>query len=124
MRVRSSIGVTLFPQDDSAPERLLRHADRALYALKESKDEPAAAMDASSMPRRMSRNTSGRRRFSRCFDPGNLRIYYQPVIDLQTGEVSGVEALARLANTDNTLLLPGDFLPQFSAADLVTLPIR
>ncbi len=118
--VRSSVGVTLFPQDDSAPERLLRHADRALYALKESKDEPTrrwtvfhAEADEQKYVRQKTILT--------LFRSGNLRIYYQPVIDLQTGEVSGVEALARLANTGNTLLLPGDFLPQFSAADLVIL---
>ncbi len=118
--VRSSIGVTLFPQDDSAPERLLRHADRALYALKESKDEPAqrwtvfhAEADEQKYVRQKTILT--------LFRSGNLRIYYQPVINLQTGEVAGIEALARLANTGDTLLLPGDFLPQFSAADLVIL---
>ena len=118
--VRSSIGVTLFPQDDSAPERLLRHADRALYAWKEGEDEPAqrwmvfhAEADEQKYVRQKTILT--------LFRSGNLRIYYQPVIDLQTGQVSGVEALARLANGKSPLLLPGDFLPQFSAADLVVL---
>ena len=118
--VQSSLGVTLFPQDDSAPERLLRHADRALYALKESKEPPAqrwtlfhAAADEQKFVRQKTILT--------LFRSGNLRIYYQPVIDLQSGEVSGIEALARLAGSNNSLLLPADFLPQFGAADLVVL---
>ncbi len=118
--VHSSIGVTLFPQDDSAPERLLRHADRALYALKESNEEPAqrwmafqAEVDEQKFVRRKT--------ILSLFRSGNLRIHYQPVVDLQTGQVSGIEALARLADNDNLLLSPADFIPQLNAADLVAL---
>lgn len=118
--VESSMGVTLFPQDDSAPERLLRHAERALYALKESKEQPIqrwtlfhAAADEQKFARQKTILT--------LFRSGSLRIYYQPVVDLQSGQVSGIEALARLAGSNNSILLPGDFLPQFGAADLVLL---
>jgi diguanylate cyclase (GGDEF)-like protein len=118
--VRGAIGVTLFPEDDSVPERLLRHADRALYALKESKEEPArrwmmfqAEVDEQKFVRQKT--------ILSLFRSGNVQIHYQPVVDLQTGTVSAIEALARMADNDNSLLLPADFIPQLSAADLVAL---
>jgi diguanylate cyclase (GGDEF)-like protein/PAS domain S-box-containing protein len=107
--VRATIGLTVFPADDSSPERLLRHAERALYTLKESKEEPEqrwmvyhAAEDEQKHQRQKTIRS--------LFRSGNLVVHYQPVIDLQSGRVSGIEALA-----------PAEFLPQLTAADLVTL---
>lgn len=118
--VRSSIGVTLFPNDNSGPDRLLRHADRALYALKESKehvDQRWMLFQAEADERKFVRQKT----ILSLFRAGNLRVHYQPVIDLQTGRVAGVEALARLADTDGSLLAPAEFIPQLGAADLVSL---
>lgn len=118
--VRGNIGVTLFPQDDSAPERLLRHADRALDALKEDTEEPAqrwVIFQAEADQKKYVRQKT----ILSLFRSGNLRVYYQPVINLQTGRVSGIEALARLAGEGDSLLLPGEFLPQLSEADLIAL---
>lgn len=118
--IRSSIGVTLFPQDESGPDRLLRHAERALFALKESAEE----VDQRWM---LFHADSDQQKYTRqktivsLFHAGNLRVHYQPVIDLQTGAVAGVEALARLADTDGSLIAPTDFIPQLNAADIVTL---
>ncbi len=120
LALRSSMGVTLFPQDDSAPERLLRHADRALYSFKESKDEPVerwTLFQAEADERKHVR----RKTILSLFRSGCVRIHYQPVVDLQTGRVSGIEALARLADGDNILLPPSEFIPQLNAADLSAL---
>ncbi len=118
--MRCSIGVTVFPKDDSAPERLLRHADRALYAFKESDEQPSqrwmlfqAEVDEQKYVRQKTILT--------LFRSGNIRVHYQPVVDLQTGEVSGIEALARLVDTESSLLPPAEFIPRFGTADLVAL---
>lgn len=58
--------------------------------------------------------------FTTLLNAGGLRNYYQPVIDLQTGAVSGVEVLARLVDHGD-IFGPGDFLPGFSAQTLRTL---
>lgn len=121
--VRTSTGVTIFPQDDALPEQLLRHADRALYTLKEDKEEPEQRWmlyQAQADERKFLRQKT----ILALFRAGNIRVYYQPVINLQTGRVSGVEALARLVDQDNNLLLPAEFLPQLSASDLTTLTHR
>lgn len=120
LAMRGSMGATLFPNDDSAAERLLRHADRALYSFKESKDEPEqrwmlfqAEADEQKIVRR--------RTILTLFRAGNMRLHYQPVIDLQTGKISGIEALARLADNNGSLLPPGEFIPQLNPADLAAL---
>lgn len=118
--VRSRTGVTLFPKDDSAPERLLRHADRALYAFKESKDEPVhrwKVFHAEADEQKYIRQKT----ILSLFRSGNLQVHYQPVIDLQTGEVSGIEALARLGSDMESLLLPADFIHELSITDMVAL---
>ena len=118
--LRTSLGVTLFPQDDSTPEHLLRNADRALYALKEVADEAA--------PRWMifqaevdEQKHLYQKKILRLFRKGNVRVHYQPIIDLQTGSATKVEALARLMDDDDRLLSPAEFLLQFGPAELASL---
>lgn len=120
LSVRCSIGVTMFPQDDSPPERLLRHADRALYTLKENKGESAQRwmlFQADADEKKIVHQKT----VVSLFRAGMVRLHYQPIIDLQTGRVTGVEALTRIVDKDNELLFPSDFLPELSAADLVSL---
>ncbi|HET9086803.1 MAG TPA: EAL domain-containing protein [Acidobacteriaceae bacterium] len=120
LSVRSSIGVTMFPQDDAPPERLLRHADRALYTLKENKSESTQRwmlFQAEADEKKIVHQKT----IISLFRAGMVRVHYQPIIDLQTGRVTGVEALARMVEKDNALLFPSDFLPELSAADLVSL---
>jgi EAL domain-containing protein (putative c-di-GMP-specific phosphodiesterase class I) len=57
---------------------------------------------------------------SALFDHG-LTMFLQPMVDLQTGQVYGVEALARLRLDDGSLVLPGQFLPWFGHAELTRL---
>lgn len=118
--VRSSIGITLFPEDDSSPERLLRHAERALSALRSLDEEPAQRWMVFH-PESDEQRFVHQKTILMLFRTGNLRVHYQPVVDLQTGEVSGVEALARLAAEDGSLLPPADFLPQLTDSDMVAL---
>lgn len=119
-QVRGDIGVTLFPQDDSAPERLLRHAVRALYALKESREDvPQRWMRFH--PQEDEERHARQRTVVSLFRSGNAVVHYQPVLNLKTGEITGVEALARLAGPNNTLLSPAEFIHQLNPADLMML---
>jgi diguanylate cyclase (GGDEF)-like protein/PAS domain S-box-containing protein len=118
--IQTSIGVTLFPQDNSEPRQLLRHADRALYALKESGEEAGSrwavfqAKEDEEIRRRQKSILALLRK-------GNVRVHYQPIIDLQSGRPVKVEALARLEDNGDDLLMPADFLPHFGPAELTTL---
>ncbi len=118
--VRATMGVTLFPADDSSPERLVRHAERALYSLKESKEDPDLRW-VLYHPAEDEQKHIRQKTIRALFRSGNLQVHYQPVIDLQTGRVSGIEALARLKAEDGSLVPPAEFLPQLTPADLVAL---
>ncbi len=121
--IQTSIGVTLFPQDNSTSEHLLRHADRALYALKESGEADGsrwAVFHAEADEQKQIR----RKAILALFRKGNIRVHYQPLINLKTGEVIGVEALARLIDENNELLAPAEFLPHFGPAELTALTFQ
>lgn len=47
---------------------------------------------------------------------GEIHVYYQPKVDMYTGEIIGVEALARWINKDGKMIVPGDFIPCLEAS--------
>lgn len=61
-----------------------------------------------------------RQRWSKLLGTDALKIHYQPLLDLKTGQVTKVEALARLQDGDR-LLAPGEFFPALSSEDFLTL---
>jgi len=104
-----SIGIA-FPDDNEAdPETLIRDADAAMY---QAKDRGRArwvifdnAMRASAVDRLDIENA-----LRRAIDRRELRVYYQPIVDLQSGVIAGVEALLRWEHPERGLLLPNDFI--------------
>ena len=110
--VSFSLGLTFFPADDADPEQLIRHADIALYAVKG---------DKSGRPRCWAtyQDCTGRQvvpRYRALLHDQQVAVHYQPVIDISTGEVVSIEALARLP-TSNTLIPPKEFLLDFDHQD-------
>jgi EAL domain-containing protein (putative c-di-GMP-specific phosphodiesterase class I) len=59
--------------------------------------------------------------YRRCLDDGAVEMLYQPVIDLRTGKLESLEALARLRGPDGNLIQPSAFLPAFGNAGLLRL---
>ncbi len=62
-----------------------------------------------------------RRTYRQCLDDGVVEMLYQPIIDLRTGKLDRVEALARLHGPQGHLIAPGAFLPAFGNAALLRL---
>ncbi len=121
--VETSLGVTLFPYDNSTAQYLLRHADRALYLFKESRGTASSRwtlFQPEADAQKHIRQTS----VLALFHKGNVRVHYQPVIDLKTGSVRGVEALARLVDNHGKILFPGDFLDCFRSHELTQLTLQ
>ncbi len=109
LSVSASIGVSLYPQDYSDADTLLRHADQAMYLAKEAGKNRFHLFDPDS-----DRKAQIHRQFVERLDIalGNSEfvLYYQPKVDLQTGEVIGVEALIRWQHPEKGLLSPAAFL--------------
>jgi predicted signal transduction protein with EAL and GGDEF domain len=115
--VAASVGVSFFHRDPTGatgeeitPEVLLREADAAMYRAKERGRGQVTVFDEtlrSRNVRRLDIETSLRR----ALDGDELRVHYQPILDLTTGRVRHLEALVRWRHPDRGLLLPAEFVP-------------
>lgn len=110
MQVSTSMGVTFYPQDGVDADLLMRQADQAMYAAKQAGRNRYhlfdVAHDAAVKIQRESlehiRQALERREFV---------LYYQPKVNMKTGEVTGAEALIRWQHPERGLLAPATFLP-------------
>src|SRR5574338_1592648 len=115
IRVECAIGVALM-HGEQDPEDLFRNAQ---FAVKQAK---AAARPQVYEPRQA---TEARRRFSietelrRALDKDQLKLFYQPLINLKTGDVAGFEALARWTHEDRGEISPTEFIPVAEESGLI-----
>lgn len=110
LSVTASLGVTLFPEDDSDADTLLRHADQSLYRAKEFGKNRYHVFDTLHDSEARARQ-SGRQRFEAGLAAGELVLYHQPKVDMRLGRVVGTEALTRWRDPELGLVAPGQFLP-------------
>ncbi|WP_157288551.1 bifunctional diguanylate cyclase/phosphodiesterase [Uliginosibacterium gangwonense] len=115
--ISASIGVTLFPEDDVDADTLLRHADQAMYTAKEEGRNRYHMFD----PRYDKQARAQREaieRLSEAKNAGEFMLYYQPKVNLVSGEVIGAEALIRWRHPERGIVPPGEFLPLLEGTDL------
>ncbi|MCI0347497.1 MAG: diguanylate cyclase, partial [Chloroflexi bacterium] len=108
--VTTSIGIAVATDAHTLSSDLLRHADLALYRAKAQGRARYEAFDASMSAfstERLSLETDLRRAIER----GELRLHYQPLVDLRTGRIDGVEALVRWQHPVRGMVSPGEFIP-------------
>ncbi|HET9444467.1 MAG TPA: EAL domain-containing protein [Acidimicrobiales bacterium] len=109
--VTVSIGIAFSPADgtDDTPETLLRDADAAMYEAKDRGRDRHEIFSASTRRMAVARHETANA-LRRGLDRGELVVHYQPVVDLVTGWVVGMEALVRWAHPERGLLPPCDFI--------------
>ncbi len=110
LRVSASIGYTLYPRDAVDADQLLRHADQAMYSAKQFGKNCSCLFDVAQETARKNERES-LERIRRAFERNEFVLYYQPRVNMRTGEVLGAEALIRWQHPERGLLLPGEFLP-------------
>jgi diguanylate cyclase (GGDEF)-like protein/PAS domain S-box-containing protein len=111
VRVSASIGVTFYPQQITIDaDQLVRQADQAMYLAKQAGKNQYKIFDAEqdSNIRDLHKNLD---RLQLAFKNNEFVLYYQPKVNMSSGETIGVEALIRWQHPDKGLLLPGEFLP-------------
>jgi diguanylate cyclase (GGDEF)-like protein len=117
--IAPSIGIALVPDDGHEPVELLQHADLAMYEAKASGSGFALFTRQLHPSGRQRLETTERLR--RAILDGEMVLYYQPQVALDTGVVTGVEALVRWRHPDHGLVLPGAFLPEVESGGLMPL---
>jgi diguanylate cyclase (GGDEF)-like protein/PAS domain S-box-containing protein len=116
-RVSASIGLVLAGPSDDA-ESLLRDADTAMYEAKErGRDRHATFHDG--MHLAAARRLSTEVELRAAVEGAQLRLHYQPLLDLRSGARVGLEALVRWEHPGRGLLLPGEFVPVAERTSLV-----
>jgi len=115
IRVECAIGVALMDSGHD-PEELFRQAQFAVKQAKTmGKPQVYAPKEASAARRRFSIETELRR----ALDKDQLKLFYQPLIDLKSGEVAGFEALARWTHEDRGEISPVEFIPVAEESGLI-----
>jgi diguanylate cyclase (GGDEF)-like protein/PAS domain S-box-containing protein len=110
VQIGASIGVTIFPNDDSDGEALIRHADHAMYAAKRAGKNGYRMFDAR-MEQRLEARQDTLRRVSRAMHTGQFELHYQPTLNARSSRIIGVEALIRWNHPILGCLFPGEFIP-------------
>ncbi|MEE4381088.1 MAG: EAL domain-containing protein [Pseudomonadales bacterium] len=116
--VGASIGIALYPDAGSTAESLIQHADIAMYAIKGRGRNGYQVFDARMNEHFASRLTE-ERELRAALRRGELEPHYQPQVDVDTGRVVGVEALARWRHPRRGLLEPAAFLPLAEESGLI-----
>ncbi|MEI8238613.1 MAG: EAL domain-containing protein [Actinomycetota bacterium] len=107
----ASIGVSAINATSmSTAEDLVRHADTAMYRAKDGGRNCKAVYDES-MHERVAHRLAVETALYRALDRDELRLYHQPILDLDTGDVVGFEALMRWQQSDGTIVSPAEFIP-------------
>jgi diguanylate cyclase (GGDEF)-like protein len=115
IRVECAIGVALM-QAKQDPEELFRNAQFAVKQAKAAgKPQVYEPKEASAARRRFSIETELRR----ALDKDQLKLFYQPLIDLKSGQVAGFEALARWSHEDRGEISPTEFIPVAEESGLI-----
>ncbi|HXG99678.1 MAG TPA: EAL domain-containing protein [Sphingomicrobium sp.] len=115
IRVECAIGVALMDSGQD-PEELFRHAQFAVKQAKAvGKPQVYEPREASAARRRFSIETELRR----ALDKDQLKLFYQPLINLKSGEVAGFEALARWTHEDRGEISPVEFIPVAEESGLI-----
>lgn len=125
--VGASIGIAVQSAQDTT-DTLLRNADLAMYRAKNSGKGGYAVYESSlheSVSKRLKLETALRTAIEECGDGSEitedqeLSLVFQPITDLATGEVAGVEALARWTHRESGIVPPSDFIPLAEEAGLI-----
>lgn len=116
--VTGSIGIAWCPQHGEDVDSLLRHADTAMYAAKEGGRNAWRAYHPD-MTARLHQRLELERNLRRALQENEFELWYQPKIDLFSGQLEGVEALLRWRDPEHGLIPPGEFIPLAERSGLI-----
>ncbi len=109
LAITASIGIVLSPEDGMTPQVLLKNADTAMYHAKQQGNRYLFFNDAMNHAAVKRLQIENLMRFGLKKD--HFEVFYQPKMDIKTGEIAGMEALVRFITPKKGLISPGVFIP-------------
>ena len=119
--ITASIGISIYPTNCDDIETLMVHADTAMYQAKEQGGNSHQFYN-SSVNANAARNLSIENSLRKAVERNELLLYYQPLVDLNTGRIVGAEALLRWHNQDQGLVSPKEIISLAEETGLI-IPI-
>jgi diguanylate cyclase (GGDEF)-like protein len=114
----ASIGISLYPDDGSDFNTVLKHADMAMYQAKEAGRNTYCFFDPR-MNQEALETSALRNGLKTALAREELVLYYQPQIDLNSGAVVGAEALIRWQHPERGMIAPAQFIPLAEESGLI-----
>ncbi len=108
--ITPSIGISLYPSDGQDAETLIKNADLALYRVKEE-GKNNFQFFTNKMNEEVARRSKIAIGLRKGLERGEFTINYQPQIDINSGDIIGVEALVRWLHPHMGPISPGEFIP-------------
>lgn len=110
VHVSASLGITLYPEDASDIDSLMKHADQAMYAAK-SKGRNGFSYFTASLQEAAQKRLSLAADLRVALATNQFRVHFQPVVELSTGRVNKAEALLRWIHPVHGMISPLEFIP-------------
>jgi len=115
--ISASIGITLYPLDNSDSDTLMRHADQAMYQAKTAGRNRYQLFNTE-QDQIETQKFIQLEEIQHALENNELRLYYQPKVNMVTGNVFGAEALIRWIHPKKGLVPPLKFLPAIEGTQL------
>ncbi|MGA7800036.1 MAG: EAL domain-containing protein [Gammaproteobacteria bacterium] len=113
-----SIGIVLYPLDESDTDQLIKAADTAMYRAKEL-GRNRYVFYSTDMTSRITERMNLESELRRALDRNEFVLYYQPVVNLDSGAIDSVETLLRWRHPDKGILEPDEFIPVLEESGLI-----
>jgi diguanylate cyclase (GGDEF)-like protein/PAS domain S-box-containing protein len=110
LRVSSSIGIAVYPTDGIDPETLLKNADAALYRAKEG-GRNSYCLYTAAINSQASERLALENQLHHALERNELMLYYQPLVNTVTGQITQMEALLRWHHPEMGMVSPARFIP-------------
>ena len=118
LRITPSIGIAIYPEHGDDIETLLKHADTAMYESKRL-GRNAYTVYADQMGSRVRERLEMEHELRDALKNDAFRLVYQPIVDMQSGEIVAVEALVRWVMPDGKLRSPAEFIQAAEDSGLI-----
>ncbi len=118
LHITASVGIVTYPEDGADVDSLIRHADFAMYDAKANGRDNRQFFKRD-LHARARKRQSIENDMHHALERQELKLHFQPNVNLTTGQIIGVEALVRWQHPDLGLLAPADFIPIAEESGLI-----